>query len=419
MISKTICVHIIGSCLLAVSLFTVSHVQAADLGGDCCADLEERVADLEATTARKGNRKVSLKISGWVSRTLGWSSLPPEIAQLTNALNGLSDPFELAKALNRLAPKAQYAHVNNALQSSASFANSLLSCGVRDGDHVFSLEGQCSWSRLSFNRLDRDVTSELTGLDKTGVSVSAGFQKKLVDEWRLGFAASYENSTSRQSDTLQDLDKITGDALSLGAVVKNRWGPLSGSVSLFGSYGWYDSKRYVGLAGVGDVARSDQNVGSVSTQAKVSRLFGSSSFYLKPMVDLSATWLHLGSYSETGAAGANLSQKNASEWFLSATPAIEIGGEFAQRNGVLWRPYLRGGLSIYDKDKMQVTTRFTADPNDSGTAFDANFEKVYGEIEAGVNVLTTQGLDLKFSYEGRYGEHTRAHSGNLKLSVKF
>ena len=40
---------------------------AADLGGDCCADLEERVAELEATTARKGNRKVSLTVSGWVS----------------------------------------------------------------------------------------------------------------------------------------------------------------------------------------------------------------------------------------------------------------------------------------------------------------------------------------------------------------
>ena len=33
---------------------------AADLGGNCCADLEERIAELEATTARKGNRKVSL-----------------------------------------------------------------------------------------------------------------------------------------------------------------------------------------------------------------------------------------------------------------------------------------------------------------------------------------------------------------------
>ena len=43
---------------------------AADLGGDCCADLEERIAELEATTARKGNRKVSLNISGWVNESV-------------------------------------------------------------------------------------------------------------------------------------------------------------------------------------------------------------------------------------------------------------------------------------------------------------------------------------------------------------
>lgn len=43
---------------------------AADLGGGCCGDLEERVAELEATTARKGNRVVSLEISGQVNRAL-------------------------------------------------------------------------------------------------------------------------------------------------------------------------------------------------------------------------------------------------------------------------------------------------------------------------------------------------------------
>jgi len=46
--------------------------KAADLGGDCCADLEERVAELEATTARKGNRKMSLTITGQVHRMVLW-----------------------------------------------------------------------------------------------------------------------------------------------------------------------------------------------------------------------------------------------------------------------------------------------------------------------------------------------------------
>lgn len=49
---------------------SVAQASAADLGGNCCADLEERVAELEATTARKGNRKVSLTISGQVNRTM-------------------------------------------------------------------------------------------------------------------------------------------------------------------------------------------------------------------------------------------------------------------------------------------------------------------------------------------------------------
>jgi len=58
--------------LLAVLLLGAPQVEAADLGGNCCADLEERIAELEATTARKGNRKVSLTISGYVAQEVTW-----------------------------------------------------------------------------------------------------------------------------------------------------------------------------------------------------------------------------------------------------------------------------------------------------------------------------------------------------------
>jgi hypothetical protein len=52
--------------------FALTPANAADLGGDCCADLEERVAELEATTVRKGNRKVSVTLYGWVNAGLTW-----------------------------------------------------------------------------------------------------------------------------------------------------------------------------------------------------------------------------------------------------------------------------------------------------------------------------------------------------------
>lgn len=59
----------IGSAAIALSALTFS-AGAADLGGNCCADLEERVAELEATTARKGNRAVSLEVSGHVNQAV-------------------------------------------------------------------------------------------------------------------------------------------------------------------------------------------------------------------------------------------------------------------------------------------------------------------------------------------------------------
>lgn len=55
-----------GTAFLLCSGLTFGTSFAADFGGDCCADLEERVAELEATAARKGNKRVSLKLSGHV-----------------------------------------------------------------------------------------------------------------------------------------------------------------------------------------------------------------------------------------------------------------------------------------------------------------------------------------------------------------
>ncbi|MFA5952941.1 MAG: hypothetical protein WC807_22015, partial [Hyphomicrobium sp.] len=65
------CAALIVTTAVTTSTFAGAQAaRAADLGGNCCADLDERIAELEATTARKGNRKVSLTISGWVNEAV-------------------------------------------------------------------------------------------------------------------------------------------------------------------------------------------------------------------------------------------------------------------------------------------------------------------------------------------------------------
>lgn len=59
---------IVTAILLGLLGATAGGAAAADLNaGNCCADIEERVAELEATVARKGNRKVSLAVYGQVN----------------------------------------------------------------------------------------------------------------------------------------------------------------------------------------------------------------------------------------------------------------------------------------------------------------------------------------------------------------
>jgi hypothetical protein len=85
------------SALAAVGVLAgMTGANAADLGGNCCADLEERIAELEATTVRKGNRKVSLTISGWVSQQVSfWDDGVEKNAYVSDIGSTLNSNFKL------------------------------------------------------------------------------------------------------------------------------------------------------------------------------------------------------------------------------------------------------------------------------------------------------------------------------------
>jgi hypothetical protein len=118
--------------VLAGLLLSTVSAQAADLGGNCCADLEERVAELEATTARKGNRRMSLTVSGQVTRSiLYWND-----GDRSGTYAGLENHVQSSRFTFSGAAK-----ISPNLQAGFEFMTELISGGRTSAVHQDSVDG--------------------------------------------------------------------------------------------------------------------------------------------------------------------------------------------------------------------------------------------------------------------------------------
>jgi hypothetical protein len=165
---------------------------AADLGGNCCADLEERVAELEATTARKGNRKVSLTISGQVTTgVLAWDDGDKSDVYVVDNTNAgstffvfagnakinptLTAGFDLAVGITTGARSHQVSQIDDDGGAAADSNLALLRANWYL-DHK-------ELGRLTVGRINT-ASAGVVGLDLGGISVIANAN---VGYWNAGF----------------------------------------------------------------------------------------------------------------------------------------------------------------------------------------------------------------------------------------
>jgi hypothetical protein len=117
---------------MAMLAFAGWRGDAAALDTACCADLDQRIAELEALTARKGNRKVSLEISGLVNTgVMYWDDGGEDNAYVVTNDNQRSRFSFVGKAAIDAMWEAGYA-IDIGLRT----ANSKLVNQLTDGDGV-------------------------------------------------------------------------------------------------------------------------------------------------------------------------------------------------------------------------------------------------------------------------------------------
>ncbi len=341
----------------------------------------------------------------------------PALAPIVSALFEIPTVGELANAYDHLSPEAYSTMEVATVLSDVRFGNALFSCRVRDGEFRFAREGECIWFDVYALRLDSDVTHENFGYEQKAVSATAGMQKAIADDWRLGLAISYEHSEI----DIEDLAEIEGGSIRAGVTLKRLFGGTTVGGALTGGAGSYDATRYVDFPTRGIRADGDQDLRFIGAQLRVAHDFEWGDWYLRPMIDAGVTYFEFDGFEESGAGAANLLVEGRSETYVSLRPALEIGGEVVTGDGTLVRPRAKLGVTQFlSGTDPEIAARLEGAP--AGVrpfVVKQDFDETYLDVEVGVDVLTKGGATFRASYIGQFSDHTDSHGVMLKVSVPF
>jgi hypothetical protein len=410
--------------------------RAADLGGNCCADLEERVAELEATSARKGNRKVSLTITGQVTTALmAWDNGkdsdvyvvdPPTVGGSYFAFTGdakinpnLTAGFNITIGLDTGARSHQVSEKDDDGQAnigSASSAQQALNSGGYDSFVVLTL---ANWyldhkqlGRVTVGRINT-ATAGATGVDLGGASVIANVN---IGYWQRSFTAigsKVNGSTAATSwSALMGGGPLNGSTLSRANAISYTT-PTFGGFSVSTAWGeddvWDAAVRYAGehagfrmaaaigyannASGLGDVtetlAGSEVTNAGFAQGAKIGQWKGSAS------VLHVATGLYLtGAYiNQDNDAGSDV--KNTTLWYLNGGIAKNWTG---LGNTVLYGEYSQvRDAAIFQGNDITTYTRGNTDVWGLGV----------------VQNIDAAALELFLSYRN-YSADTNVEGSNIK-----
>lgn len=341
---------------------------------------------------------------------------PGGLEPIAVALLNVGSVEEGEDALNQLSPNIYVADQIASVQDVDTFSDAMLSCRMAGGENAFAAEGECAWGRAVYSEYDLEANGDLTGFNTRSTELMGGVQMAIRETaWRIGGSIGYRAS-DRDGDGGSSSE---GESFSAGAVVKYAPGPLLLAASLSASYGSYDTLRPIDIGNFTDLLSGETDVTTVSGRLRAAYTMETGGFYLRPMVDLSATYVRTGAFTESGGV-ASVSTDGIDNTVLALMPAIEIGGQVALGEDMLLRPYLRGGVGLYTGNDYSLTGVFNADGN-AATPFTigSSSEDVLWTISTGVDILKADIGTLQIFYEGAFGENTTINAGGMKFSVNF
>ncbi|MFM8746742.1 MAG: hypothetical protein ACKOED_08755 [Aestuariivirga sp.] len=321
---------------------------------------------------------------------------------------------EPSKEVKRTDPPI--ALVKGTANSVQSFTEDLIGCPQREGVYAYIEEDQCVWANIGSGLSGWNPSGKKGDVDQTTWWLAGGGQAAVTENIRLGMAGRYENISQNVGGNAHT-DGVIGH---WGAMAAYNGGPLVLASGLSVGKGWMDTRREISVGGFQAKSEADTSVSYVSGKIRGGYLFDFDAWYLKPLVDLDATRLWYGGGTESMDNGMSMSIGSDTENLFSVSPRMEVGGQWETEEGMIFRPMLQLGATIYSDSQFSLSSQFVDTPEDAEVVITkTERDQVTFDVSAAVDVFNAEGNSLRIYYDGSFGETSYSHAGGLRLRIGF
>lgn len=268
--------------------------------------------------------------------------------------------------------------------------------GRSGGDYAAGRSSVWAQGMMNYAKLDKE-----DGFNAHSNGFAAGAEINFTDSFKAGIGYAYTSGDISTDRAQTDVDTHTG-------FVYGEYKPHKAYVNGVVSYGRskYDEKtRTVGLT-------SDYNADTIAAQIAAGYDLG----LLTPEAAVRFTNVRLKEY--TDAAGATLRDKTQNTWTGVAGIKAAKGYHLTANPKINFTPELKVAATYdFARDDENRTVVL---PDHSSYVVSGDPMKRFGvETGAGLTVTFGNSSELSVSYEGKFKDHYKDHTGMVNLKVNF
>ena len=380
---------------------------------DTTATALDLVYSIDFSPADAGFNQNRNAVGDYVNRvqTAGGSDAFDPVVDL---LFGIPDNATLGAVYDSFMPEIQIDNLVAATSASGRFSDAMMACP--DGSTRYPTGDNCIWARPIGGRLDLDQTFDTRGFREKTQGLEAGVEARIGGSpFSVGAAISYEDVDSH----LEDSARSHGERRQLGLVLRGDFGVFDTAMTLSMGTGEFDVYRGVVTPTGVATAQSRQTFNFTQATAEVSRTFGDSSLYVRPVMEVSVARFEQDAFAETGAVALNLIGTADAEQVVRVRPGLEFGAQF-EAGQALVRPYVSAGYNqVIGGDAPGVLAQFAAatmvDPFETTQPLD----KRMWEASVGVEIADGSGFSVRAGYQGQFGDKAESHWVGVRVAKVF